>query len=130
MLILTLRTDNPQAEIGLYDNDDRLTYDTWHAHRDLGRTIHDRIKHLVASQGFNIDDIEGVVAFRGPGSFTGLRIGLTVADAMAYGNGSPIVGSMGETWIADGIARLKSGENDVQVVPEYGSEAHITTPRK
>jgi len=28
------------------------------------------------------------------------------------------------------LARLSAGENDELVMPEYGAEAHITTPRK
>jgi hypothetical protein len=29
-----------------------------------------------------------------------------------------------------GLARLQAGENDKLVMPAYGAEAHITTPRK
>jgi tRNA threonylcarbamoyladenosine biosynthesis protein TsaB len=38
-------------------------------------------------------DIEGVVCFKGPGSFTGLRIGLTVGNALAYAQNIPVVAS-------------------------------------
>ena len=130
MLILTVRTDSPQAELGLYEDRAQLAYVSWQAHRELGRTVHSKIKELMESKGHAMDDVAGVVAFRGPGSFTGLRIGLTVADALAYGNACPIVGSMGEQWIEDGLARVLAGEDDRIVTPEYGAEANITTPRK
>lgn len=130
MLIMTIRTDSPQSELGLYQDRVQLAYVSWQAHRELGRTVHSKIKELMESQNYVMDDIAGVVAFRGPGSFTGLRIGLTVADALAYGNACPIVGSAGKSWIDDGLTRLLAGEDDRIVTPEYGAEANITTPRK
>ena len=42
----------------------------------------------------------------------------------------PIVGERGDGWIAAGLSSLHSGKNDKIVLPEYGSDAYITTPRK
>jgi tRNA threonylcarbamoyladenosine biosynthesis protein TsaB len=77
-----------------------------------------------------MDDVKGIVCFAGPGSFTGLRIGLTVGNAMAYGLEVGIVATMGENWISDGINRLISGDTDKMALPEYGAEVHITKQRK
>jgi tRNA threonylcarbamoyladenosine biosynthesis protein TsaB len=68
--------------------------------------------------------------FQGPGSFTGLRIGITVANAIAYAQSVPIVGTRGEHWMADGIKRLQSGQNDTRVMPYYGADPNITKPGK
>lgn len=130
MIILTIRTDKPEAEIGLYEDGERLDYETWQAHRELGVTIHQKIKELLQRQVRDWPDIEGVVTFKGPGSFTGLRIGLTVANALAYANNLPIVAVTGDDWIARGISRLQAGESDTVAMPEYGAEAHITEQRK
>jgi hypothetical protein len=35
MLILTIRTDKPEAEIGLFSDKDKLDYVIWQAHRQL-----------------------------------------------------------------------------------------------
>ena len=75
-------------------------------------------------------DITGIVVFRGPGSFTGLRIGVTVANSLAYSRNVPIVGELGEDWAKKGISRIFAGESDDVVMPEYGGEANITAPRK
>jgi len=129
MIILTIRTDKPEAEIGLFEDDQKLAYKTWTAHRQLGLTIHSELAELLKTADVEWEDLQGVVAFAGPGSFTGLRIGLTVANALAYGYSVAVTGAQGENWIAEGIAHLRRGEDAKMVMPEYGSEAHITTPR-
>jgi tRNA threonylcarbamoyladenosine biosynthesis protein TsaB len=49
-----------------------------------------------------------------------------MADSLAI----PIVGGEGEMWKAQVLTDLQSGKNDQMVLPLYGSEAHITKPRK
>ena len=129
-MILTLRTDKPEAELGLYDDDKRLAYIVWPAHRELAETIHRRIDTLLKEHTKQLHDITGIVCFQGPGSFTGLRIGLSVANALAVALDVPIVASQGDDWLKVGVARLVSGENDIQALPFYGADAHITPQKK
>lgn len=130
MLILTLRTDNPQAELGWYEDGDQKAYLTWEAHRQLAETLHGKINELLTSQHHQLDAINGIVVFKGPGSFTGLRIGLTVANALAVSLRVAIVATQGPRWIENGIQRLRAGEDEKITVPEYGALPHITAPRK
>lgn len=128
--MLTIRTDRPEAEIYLYDGDALLAKDKWQAHRELSSTLHSRLKKLLKSIGKDWHDIEGIVAYQGPGSFTGLRIGLSVANALAASLNIPIIGSKGADWQAAGLARIIKGENDELVEPYYGSPAFTTGPIK
>lgn len=130
MLILTIRTDKEDAEIGLFRGQQQLDYEVWPAGRELSLTILKKIKGLLKRNDLSFNQLEGVVGFKGPGSFTGLRIGLTVANTLAYGLRIPIVGSDAEAWIQDGAARLQSGQNEKIALPRYGREAHITQPKK
>lgn len=130
MIILTLRTDKPEAEIGLFDGDKQLAYETWAAHRQLAETIHIKIREILADNSKDWPDIQAIVVYEGPGSFTGLRIGLAVANTIAYGLNLPIVGTTGDDWAATGLSTLLNGGNDNQVMPEYGAPVHITAPRK
>jgi tRNA threonylcarbamoyladenosine biosynthesis protein TsaB len=130
VIILTLRTDKPEAEIGIYDDDMQLVYEVWHAHRELAETIHKKIEAMLKQASKELSDIQGVVCYSGPGSFTGLRIGLTVGNALAYAQSIPIVARQDPTWIERGIKDLLAGQNDKIAIPEYGSEAHITKQRK
>ncbi len=129
-LILSIRSDKPDAEVGLFDGLKQLDYEVWHADRNLSVTILGKIENLLEKNKFKFGDIKGVVGFKGPGSFTGLRIGLTVANTLAYGLRIPVVASDAEAWVQDGIKRLKKGENDKIALPEYGRGARITKPRK
>src|SRR5688572_12746905 len=112
-MIVVIRTDKPDAQVGLYNQDatERRMYQ-WHADRqlskDLLKVIHDQLR--LENAGWS--DIRGVVVFKGPGSFTGLRIGITVANAIAYGRRVPIVATQDDGWVQDGIARLQKGQTD------------------
>jgi tRNA threonylcarbamoyladenosine biosynthesis protein TsaB len=130
MIILTLRTDKPEAEIGLFDNNTQLIYETWQAHRQLAETIHRKLETLLEQHGKKWSDIEGIVAYQGPGSFTGLRIGLAVANALASSYKASIIATTGEDWTQAGINKLLSGEDSTIALPEYGAPVHITTPKK
>ena len=130
MIILTLRTDKPEAEIGLYDGSSQLAYEIWTAHRQLAETLHAKIEALLAGQDKQLTDLEGIVCYQGPGSFTGLRIGLTVANALSYSYDLPIVAQQDPEWLETGLARLQQGERDTLALPYYGADAHITLPKK
>lgn len=130
MIILTLRTDKPEAELGLFDGPTGLAYDTWEAHRQLSVTIHTHIRQLLVDHGKQLADVAGLVCFEGPGSFTGLRMGLSVANALAYGLQIPIVATQGDDWIQQGITRLTAGQDDHIALPHYGAPAHITQQKR
>lgn len=130
MMVLVIRTDKPEAEVGLFDNGQQLAYVTWPAHRLLAETLHKTIKETLDGQSKTWSDIQGIVVFEGPGSFTGLRIGHTVANALAYDLSVPIVATREEDWVVKGIERLHAGGQDGIALPFYGRDAHITVPRK
>lgn len=130
MIILTIRTDKPESEIGLFEDEKQLVYEVWQAHRQLAETIHQKINEVLASQEKSLKDIGGIICYKGPGSFTGLRIGLSVANTLAYGLELPIIGvEAEEQWLQRGLERMQGGENDKTVIPEYGAPVHITKPK-
>ncbi|MDB5170681.1 MAG: hypothetical protein JWO35_375 [Candidatus Saccharibacteria bacterium] len=130
MLILTIRTDKPEAELGLYEDDKQLTYLHWQAHRELAETIHQQMRDILMSQQKELREVQALAVYEGPGSFTGLRIGVSVANALANSLQVPIVARTGDNWMAQCIAAIQGGENTSIVIPEYGALPNITTPRK
>jgi tRNA threonylcarbamoyladenosine biosynthesis protein TsaB len=129
MKILTIRTDQAEAELGLFEDEAQLDYISWLADRELSLTILQKITELLERNNFKFQQLEGIAGFLGPGSFTGLRIGLTVANTLACGLRIPVVGCQAEAWIADGVGRLKSGENQKIILPKYDREPNITQPK-
>ena len=113
----------------LIDGDEAWSY-TWEANRTLARDMLTYLRDRLMEHGATFDDISGIGVFRGPGSYTGLRIGLTVLNTIASDRHVPIVGAVGDEWRDTVLTRLGRGENDSIVLPEYGGEARVTQPRK
>ena len=130
MMILTIRTDNPEAEIALYDGTRQKEVFSWQAHRQLAETIHVQIGALLERHGKTLQEVQGIVCYKGPGSFTGLRIGLTAANALAYALRVPIVGETTDTWKETGVQKLLDEQGGTAVLPEYGADVHITPPKR
>jgi tRNA A37 threonylcarbamoyladenosine modification protein TsaB len=153
MKILAIRTDKPEAELYIYENEMQLAAASWQAHRRLAETIHEKIDEILKSvkassldlsseagsvsqirehykSSITLKDVGGIVCYSGPGSFTGLRIGASVANALAYAQNIPVVSSAGNDWLKIGTSALLAGQNDKFVSPEYGSPARTTPPKK
>jgi len=130
-MILSLRSDNPEAEIGLFDKTGKqLACESWTAHRQLAETIHKKIEGLLNSQETEWSSIEAVVVFAGPGSFTGLRIGVSVANALGGGLNVPVVATSGEDWLRLGVKKFKDLLGFIAVEPNYGAPVFTTKPKK
>ena len=124
-MILLLDTSTPTCKLTL----DERTYD-WEANRELTNGLLGFIEEKLSEAGAGFADISGIGVFKGPGSFTGLRIGITVLNTIADAQNIPIVGVTGEDWERQARERIAAGENDQLVLPFYGGEANITKPRK
>lgn len=133
-MILILKTGTEENLLELRELDggkDSVKFHfTWRASKLLSEELPGMIEDALASLKLGFEDVSGVIGFKGPGSYTGLRIGITVMNAIADQVGAPIVGETGDNWLEDGLARLRSDENDKIILPEYGGEANITKPRK
>ncbi|MBC7565208.1 tRNA (adenosine(37)-N6)-threonylcarbamoyltransferase complex dimerization subunit type 1 TsaB [Candidatus Saccharibacteria bacterium] len=128
-MILLLDTSTPICKLSLVDNNWRYD-DEWESGRTLAKGLLGYLQDSLTKHDKTWTDISGIVAYKGPGSFTGLRIGLTVLNTFSDSESIPIIGVTGDDWQAHGLDRLQRGENDELVMPEYGGDPHITTPRK
>ena len=129
MTYLLFDTSTPMCRIMLV-RDGVATEHTWEAGRMLAKELLGYIDEVMQGAGMNYTAIAGIGILRGPGSFTGLRIGITVANTIASARAIPIVGTIGDDWQQAAINNLEQGDNDLIVLPEYGSDVRITTPRK
>jgi tRNA threonylcarbamoyladenosine biosynthesis protein TsaB len=125
-MILAIRTDSPVAEIRLYVSNSLVSDFKYDSGRQLAATLLLNITGLLESMGAKLSDLTGVVCYEGPGSFTGLRIGITVANSLAYSLDVPIVGSGSDDWAKIGVELLNSGAQSRMIMPVYGAEANVT----
>lgn len=131
---LYLDTSEPEATIAVYECSSLrgseadvaislIKEEKWQAHRELANTLLKKYSDILKNMRIDQKDLAGICVFKGPGSFTGLRIGISFANGLAYGLKIPIYGTS------------KQGELDLSkpekiIVPEYGSEPKITKSKK
>lgn len=129
-MILGIRTDKPEAELYLIADGKVLDSYMWQAHRQLSDTLLGKIETLLQNHKLTLPSLEGIVVYSGPGSFTGLRIGISLANTLAYSLHIPITSGTKEQWLKQALGQLKQQGDPQIIIPEYGSEVHITKPRK
>jgi tRNA threonylcarbamoyladenosine biosynthesis protein TsaB len=93
-MLLAIDTATRMASLALYDEERGwiLGEETWHSANNHTVELTPRLVRLLEQQGVAPVDLTGVVVSRGPGSFTGLRIGLSVAKGLALPGKLPIIG--------------------------------------
>ncbi len=126
---LLLDTSTPTCRIVCVHDDTWDEY-AWEAGRSLAKNLLGYIEEALASSEMSLDELEGIGVFRGPGSFTGLRIGMTVVNTIAWAREIPIITEVDEDWAKRAYVRLQQGENEQLAKPLYGAPARITTPKK
>ncbi len=65
---------------------------TWHAGRSHTTELMPTIVHLLHLAKVEIKDMEGIIVAKGPGSFTGVRVGVSTAKGLCFALGVPLVG--------------------------------------
>ncbi len=128
-MIILLDTSTSTCKLSVVDGE-RITTDSWEAGRTLAIGLLEFIEKTLRGYDASWNDIRGIGVFEGPGSFTGLRIGMTVCNTIANAQGIPIVAAGGEAWRQVCLDRLNSSKDAKIVLPVYGGEANITKPRK
>ena len=129
-MILGIRTDKPEAELYVYDNDKVQASLQWYAHRELSDTLLQKIEEVLSRASATKQTISGIAIFQGPGSFTGLRIGISVANSLAYSLNVPVAATQGDDWLERAITQLIPAAYSGSAIPHYGSEVHITKQKK
>jgi tRNA threonylcarbamoyladenosine biosynthesis protein TsaB len=100
--LLVIDTATTHARLALGRADGTLQAErSWVAGYRHGEELLARLERLLADERVALDALHGIVVGTGPGAFTGLRVGLATAKALAYARGIPIVGiSTGEALLA------------------------------
>ena len=94
MLILAIDTALDACAAGVLDTDaDRLIAQESQAmKRGHAEALMPLIARVMKASGIAFADLDRIAATTGPGSFTGLRVGLSAARGIALAAGKPVVG--------------------------------------
>ena len=85
-MILAIDTATRSAGLAILDPEREvvLAEHAWRSHINHTVELTPNLYNMLATQKLTTADLTGIVVVRGPGSFTGLRIGMSVGKALAY----------------------------------------------
>lgn len=120
MQVLGIETSGDLASVAVV-GEEGLVAEVRFRHRLLlSRDLLPRTEQVLAMAGIETADLEGVAVSVGPGSFTGLRIGVTAAKSLAYALRIP----------ATGVSTLEALAAETPPVPETLICAAISGSKK
>jgi tRNA threonylcarbamoyl adenosine modification protein YeaZ len=90
--VLAIDSSTSVLKLGLQFQSDRMVKSGEQVEQSHGQMIIRKIQNLLESAALSIDQVNAIVVCTGPGSFTGLRIGLAAAKGIAVANDIPVVG--------------------------------------
>lgn len=129
-MILAIKTDQPEAELYLFKDQELVAEYSWLAGRELSSSLMIQIEEFFNKNAVKIKNLNAVIVYEGPGSFTGLRIGTTVANSIAYSLDIPVFASGGLNWAQQAIDKIKLDKFTIGATPVYGAPVNITKQRK
>ncbi len=129
-MILCIRADSPEVYIGIWDENTEKIGENWQAGRELSTQILSIIEANCDKVAIKLNDLNGIVVYEGPGSYTGLRISISTANALGYSYNFPIAGASGDDWIESGLRKLAKTKGFTPIQPVYGGEVYTTKPKK
>jgi len=88
---LAFDTSDNNISLAISDDGDILVELSWQTKQNHSVELMPAICHALSMIGISIEQIEAVFVARGPGSYTGLRVGLSVAKGLSWGLKRPVV---------------------------------------
>jgi tRNA threonylcarbamoyladenosine biosynthesis protein TsaB len=95
------------------------------APRDHTRKILPMVQAVLENAGITLNDLDAIAFGRGPGSFTGVRIGISVAQGLAFGVGVPLIGISTLAAMAQGAYRLDGAEQVLTAIDARMNEVYF-----
>jgi len=91
-LILNIETSTRICSVSLARNGELLSLKESRDEKSHSALLTLFIEDVLSSGQYDISELDAVAVSRGPGSYTGLRIGVSVAKGITYGTGCKLLG--------------------------------------
>ena len=93
MLVLAIETSTPQSSVCLATEQGVVASATLGRGRAHAEFVAPALAFCLQRAAVDIDDVAGVAVSLGPGLFTGMRVGIATAQALAHARRLPVVGA-------------------------------------
>jgi tRNA threonylcarbamoyladenosine biosynthesis protein TsaB len=110
MRILALETSDQTGSVAALDGDNLLEELILEQSQRSAQSLAPAMQNLLRRVGWQPSDVQLVAVSVGPGSFTGLRVGVTAAKVFAYAVGAEVLGINTLEVIVAGTLRVPSAE--------------------
>ena len=110
MLILSIEMSSLENDVALLRGETVLARRMWHAQTFHHTRLFDLLREVLAEAGVAPEQIELFAVGRGPGSFSGTRVALTAAQALALPGSQPVVAISSGAALAYEIAAIGGAE--------------------
>jgi tRNA threonylcarbamoyl adenosine modification protein YeaZ len=91
-MFLAIDTSSSMASLSLSENNRLLAEMTWECEQNHTVQLLPHLNILLQSTAKTVKDITCIAVARGPGSFNGLRVGISTAKGLSYSLGVPVIG--------------------------------------
>jgi tRNA threonylcarbamoyl adenosine modification protein YeaZ len=89
---LAIDTSTDYASLALVQDQKIIAEMNWHCGQNHTVELYPRLNFLLEQAGLDISAADCIYVARGPGSFNGLRVGVSAAKGLAFSLGIPIIG--------------------------------------
>jgi tRNA threonylcarbamoyladenosine biosynthesis protein TsaB len=90
-LILNIDTSTGKAGVCLSEKGEMLLMAENHDQKEHSSWLHPAVRKLLQDSGHRLQDLQAVAVTEGPGSYTGLRVGMAAAKGFCYALGIPLI---------------------------------------
>ncbi|MFC1957859.1 tRNA (adenosine(37)-N6)-threonylcarbamoyltransferase complex dimerization subunit type 1 TsaB [Chloroflexota bacterium] len=89
---IAIDTSTDTASLALVQDDEVLAELTWRCGRNHSTQLLPHLSHLLNQTGLSLQSASCIIVAKGPGSYNGLRVGISTAKGLAYSLDIPIIG--------------------------------------
>lgn len=91
-MLLAVDTSTAQVGLAIYDGSQVLAEYAWRSHQHHTMELAPAVAELLSRSGLTMDSVRALAVALGPGSFTSLRVGLSLVKGLALARRLPVFG--------------------------------------
>lgn len=122
--ILAIDTSTEACSVALFFQNE-ITHDFMISARDHTKKILPMVDKILSQSGCTLSQLDAIAFAQGPGSFTGVRIGIGVAQGLALGIDKPMIGVSTLMTLAQGAYRKTNAKKVIPAIDARMGEVYL-----